>query len=173
MLIIMEEILNELKPETYGKAFGLRLNKANADVNKERKATGGYSSICQHHTKRNAHHWEYWTDFYMGNIVVKTMPYKYACEYVCDMISASRVYNGNKFTRDIPLDYFNARTSHYYMSKATEEFIRYCLTKYKESEWKDLKKEFTKKKYLEITAKLPDVEIIENIKHDYGEKYVN
>jgi len=129
-------------------------------VNKEREEKGNFSLICQHHTKRNPHHWEYWTDFYKGNVIVMTMPYKYAVEYVCDMISASKVYGGKSFTRESTLNYFLARVDHYFVTQATREFITWCLTQYAESEWKHLRKDETRAKYKEITSKLPQYETI-------------
>lgn len=118
-----------------------------------------FSSICQHHTRRNPHHWEYWTDFYMGYLLMKTMPYKWACEYVCDMLSASKVYNGKSFKPSITVNYFENHSSHYYMTKATREFIHWCLETYATVGWKGLKRKITKQKYDEITSRLPIVEV--------------
>ena len=38
-------------------------------VDEERRSNHYFSKVCQHHTRRNKHHWEYWTDFFMGRIV--------------------------------------------------------------------------------------------------------
>ena len=35
-------------------------------VYEQRKAEHCFSSVCQHHTRRNKHHWEYWTDYFKG-----------------------------------------------------------------------------------------------------------
>lgn len=137
-------------------------------VLEERKKYGYYSAICQHHTKRNPHHWEYWTDFIVGRIVVKTMPWKYATEYVCDMLAASKTYNPKQFKGDVPLKYFMARIDHYYMTKATKEYIKWCLTRFSELGFDGLKKKDTKAKYAEIITSYPGVELIENLylEHD-------
>lgn len=132
----------------------------------ERKAGHGFSAVAQHHAKRNAHHWQYWTDFCNGNIICKTMPYKYALESVCDMISASKVYLGKNFTLKAPLDYFLSKSSHYYMTKASVEFVTWCLTQYAESEWKNLNKKTTKAKFEELMKIYPEVEIFEETLHD-------
>ncbi len=132
-------------------------------VNNERADNDCFSSICQHHVRRNPHHWEYWTDFYKGNLLVKTMPYKWACEYVCDTLSASKVYNGKKFSGKTALEYFDEHSKWYYMTSATKEFARWCLERYSESGWKDLKKKHTLAKYKEITSKYPDVEVISSL----------
>ena len=84
-------------------------------VYKERMANHYFSRICQHHTRRNPHHWEYWTDFFNGRIVMKTMPYKWACEYVCDMLSASKTYDPKHFKPEVALAYFRKKSPHYYM----------------------------------------------------------
>lgn len=128
----------------------------------QQRLNGNYfSSICQHHTKRNPHHWEYWTDFYGGHILAKRMPWKYAVEYVCDMLSASKTYNKKSFNSAVTLEYFLKRRDHYFMNKATSEFVEWCLTQYRDSGWKNLKKKITKAKYDEIAAKYPEVEIFE------------
>ena len=123
-----------------------------------------YSRIATHHTKRNKHHWEYWTDFLCGRLIVKTIPYRYAVEYVCDVLAASKVYNGKAFQRDTALRYFNGKEGHYYMTQATKEFVVWCLSQYAESGWKHLKKKETKAKYEEIIRKHPDVEVVEELR---------
>lgn len=132
-------------------------------VDNQRKANGGFSTICQHHTKRNPHHWEYWVDFYGGCLVVKTMAYKWAVEFVCDCLSASKVYNGKNYRPDSALSFFDSRSVHYYMTAATKEFLRWCLVQFAESGWEHLKKKETKSVYAEIVSRHPDVEIIREL----------
>jgi hypothetical protein len=129
----------------------------------ERKAHDNFSFICQHHTRRNPHHWEYWTDFYMGKLVLCTMPYKWAVEYVCDMLAASKVYGGKAFKKDIPVAYFRDHAKHYYMTEATRQFIDWCLANYATSGWAHLHKKETLAKYREITAKLPRFETLSEL----------
>jgi hypothetical protein len=125
----------------------------------ERKAHGYYSEIAKHHTGRNMHHWEYWCDLFIGNLVIKTMPYKYALEYIADVLSASKTYDPKGFTSASGYDYVSKKIDRYYMTKATKEFILWCLLQYKNYGFKGLKKKDTYKKYQEITAKYPNVEI--------------
>ncbi|MCQ2742848.1 MAG: DUF5662 family protein [Bacilli bacterium] len=130
-------------------------------VFEERKENENFSFICQHHTKRNPHHWEYWTDWFRGDIIVCTMPYKYAVEYVCDMLAASKVYSGKKnFDPHNAVKYFEERYPYFYMTQATIEFIHWALIEYAQNGWKNLKKKNTKAKYLEITSKYPKFETI-------------
>ena len=133
-------------------------------IYEERLRNGYFSSACQHHTRRNKHHWEYWTDFFKGRIVAKNMPYKYALEYVADTLSASKTYDPKNFKGSTTLEYFNRNCPHYYLTDTTEEFIRWCLTEYAENGWKNLKKKNTKKVYNEIEAKYPKTKIFDVMK---------
>ena len=120
----------------------------------ERLENEYFSSICQHHTKRNKHHWEYWTDFFRGKIVARAMPWKYATEYVCDMLSASYCYNPKDFKLETTYLYFEQRKDHYYMAPLTREYVTYCLKRYAEMGFAGLKKKDTKKAYAELETKL-------------------
>lgn len=133
-------------------------------IYEERLRNGYFSSACQHHTRRNKHHWEYWTDFFKGRIIAKNMPYKYALEYVADTLSASKTYDPKNFKGSTTLEYFNRNCPHYYLTDTTEEFIRWCLTEYAENGWKNLKKKNTKKVYNEIEAKYPKTKIFDVMK---------
>ena len=137
---------------------------AHSPIYEERLRNGYFSSACQHHTRRNKHHWEYWTDFFKGRIVAKNMPYKYALEYVADTLSASKTYDPKNFKGATTLEYFNRNSPHYYLTDTTEEFIRWCLTEYAENGWKNLKKKNTKKVYKEIEAKYPKTKIFDTMK---------
>ena len=124
----------------------------------QRKENDLFSSICQHHTKRNPHHWEYWCDWFKGNIIIMTMPWKYATECVCDMLSASYCYNPKSFTADTTLNYFNEHSTYFQMTDATREYLSWCLSRYATMGFKGLKKKDTQEKYREITSRLPQVE---------------
>ena len=143
-------------------------NGHHSPVFEERLENGYFSRICQHHTGRNAHHWEYWVDFFNGYMVMLTMPWVYATEYVCDMLSASYCYDPKGFSPERTLDYFLARVDHYYMTQATREYIIWCLTRFRDLGFKGLKKKDTKAKYAEITAKYPKTETISTL-HPAGE----
>lgn len=115
----------------------------------ERKEEFGYSKAFIHHTRKNKHHFEYWVDVTTGDIILSPMPYKYALECCCDMISASRVYNGKNFTKDKPLEFFLKAKEKAMMHSATKEFITAILTRYKEAGFKNIKRRDTKKLYAE------------------------
>ena len=133
-------------------------------IYEQRLRNGYFSSACQHHTRRNKHHWEYWTDFFKGRIIAKNMPYKYALEYVADTLSASKTYDPKNFKGSTTLEYFNRNSEHYYLTDTTEEFIRWCLTEYANNGWKNLNKKNTKKIYNEIEAKHPKTKIFDVMK---------
>jgi len=137
-------------------------------VFEQRLRNGYFSTICQHHTKRNKHHWEYWTDFFYGNLVVMTMPWVYATEYVCDVISASKTYNESSFRLETPLLYFRKHVGKYYMTTATKEYVLWALSRYAEMGFKGLKKKDTKKKYEEIVSTHPKVELISSLHPEEG-----
>ncbi len=130
-------------------------------VYEERLSNNYFSKVCQHHTKRNKHHWEYWTDFFAGRILAKRMPWKYAVEYVCDVISASYTYNPKEFKKENPYNYFIKKKDHYFMNEGTKAFIEYCLKEYALNGWKNLKKKNTQKVYQEISKCYKEVDIIE------------
>ena len=132
-------------------------------VYEERLKNDYFSFICQHHTKRNKHHWEYWIDFFQGHLIAMTMPWIYATEYVCDMLSASYCYDPKGFTPEKTLNYFLARCDHYYISSGTKEYIAWCLTRYRDMGFAGLKKKDTKKAYAEITSRHPRVEIFSSL----------
>ena len=125
-----------------------------------------FSTICQLHTKRNRHHWEFWTDFFKGRIIATNMPYIYATEYVCDVLSAARTYDPKNFRLDTGLKYFEARKDSYYMTTATKEYLTWAFTVYATVGFSGLKKKITKAKYKEITAKYPTAEIFSTLTLD-------
>lgn len=68
----------------------------------------GHSEAWMHHKGRNRHHFEYWTDYspkFKKNMPVK-MPLKYVIEMFCDRVAASKIYQGEKYTDEFPLQYF-------------------------------------------------------------------
>lgn len=127
-------------------------------VMEQRKNENLYSSICVHHVKRNKHHFEYRIDFYCGDLLLKSMPYKHALEYVADVIAASRAYNGINFKHNMPRDYFNARKDRYLMHSATKEFITILLNNYAENGFKNITKKRTKSLYLGLLKNKSEIE---------------
>lgn len=70
------------------------------------KKNQGYSKAWLHHKGRNKHHHEYWFD-YAAPLKAPVIPYKYAVEMICDMIAASKNYQGKKYTDMAAYYYWN------------------------------------------------------------------
>jgi len=70
----------------------------------------GYSKSWLHHIHCNKHHWEYWYDPTDDRIA--PIPKKYIKEMVCDIIAASKVYNGKNYTNEKPIEYMDKSDSH-------------------------------------------------------------
>jgi len=130
-------------------------------VLEERLQNDYFSLICQHHTKRNPHHWEYWTDFYKGKILALAMPWRYATEYVCDMLSASYCYDPKAFNGETVVSYFAARCDHYYLSDVTKAYVKWCLERFAKHGFKGLRKKDTKAEYQRILGIYPKVKTYE------------
>ena len=90
----------------------------------------GYSLAWIHHKGRNKHHFEYWTDY---NIQTKRiepveMPLRYVAEMFCDRVAASKIYSGDKYTDQFPLEYFlrakGRRVIHPVTSDLLESLLR-------------------------------------------------
>ncbi len=122
-----------------------------------RKKQNNYCEVAIHHTRKNKHHYEYWIDFYKGKLLLKAMPYKYAVEYVCDVLAASKTYDKVHFSGKTCYDYFCAREEFYLMHPATKEFVKTCFLRYEENKFKKLKKKDTFSLYNEIKAKYDEV----------------
>ena len=122
-----------------------------------------FSAICQAHTRRNKHHWEYWTDFFLGRVLAKPMPWKYATEYVCDMLSASYCYDKEGFSGEKVLRYFESRCPRYYMANGTREYVLWCLTRFRDLGFAGLRKKDTQEAYDRIMAEHPGVTIYESL----------
>ena len=97
--------------------------------NEAERRDKGYSEAWMHHKGRNRHHFEYWTDYdpVKRVMVPIKMPIKYVKEMFCDRIAATKVYKGDKYEPDAPLEYFlngGARTA---MHSETSAFLEKLL----------------------------------------------
>ena len=91
------------------------------------KAELGYSKAWLHHKGRNKHHWEYWTDFYDGEIKPIKIPVKYIEEMACDMIGASKAYLKTKYDKKEPLNYFLERQPNFLMTVGIKGYLEMLL----------------------------------------------
>ena len=76
--------------------------------NEEERRILGHSKAWMHHQGRNKHHFEYWKDYNPKSHLIEPvkMPYRYVVEMFCDRVAAGKIYNGDKYTDDSPLEYF-------------------------------------------------------------------
>lgn len=106
-----------------------------------------YSEAWLHHKGKNKHHEEYWYDF---NAPVKApvIPYKYAVEMLCDMISAGIVYKNKEWTKEYPLWYWTNKKNKTIINPKTVDFFQNIFEEIsKEGIEKILNKEKLKEKY--------------------------
>ena len=87
---------------------GARYYLGTRSPNDGERAAKGYSAAWLHHKGRNRHHFEYWTDY---NPATRTMtpvpmPLRYVAEMFCDRVAASKIYQGEQYTQEHPLAYY-------------------------------------------------------------------
>ena len=106
-------------------------NRSPIDNEKDEK---GYSYAWLHHRGRNPHHWEYWIDNLSSGGQALKMPYKFVKEMICDWIGSGKAYNGKKWTRKAPIEFFKARLAagQIKMHKDTENICLAILEEYQE-----------------------------------------
>ena len=89
----------------------------------------GYSAAWIHHKGRNRHHFEHWTDY---NPVTKTvepvrMPIKCVIEMFCDRVAASKIYKGDSYTDEMPLQYFMGAKHRRIIQKDSSALLEHLL----------------------------------------------
>lgn len=90
----------------------------------------GYSLAWIHHKGRNKHHFEYWTDYNIKTKMVEPveMPLRYVAEMFCDRVAASKIYNGDKYTDQFPLEYFMRAKGRRVIHPKTSDLLETLLT---------------------------------------------
>ncbi|MDE5582349.1 MAG: catalase [Ruminococcus sp.] len=103
--------------------------QGNRSPNEKEREARGCSRAWMHHKGRNKHHFEYWTDYNMKTRRLEPvrMPDDYIFEMFCDRVSASKVYNGEKYNDSCPLEYFQHAKSKGEMEKSTAHRIEFLL----------------------------------------------
>ncbi|MCC8068826.1 MAG: DUF5662 family protein [Ruminococcus sp.] len=93
------------------------------------KEVNGYSKAWQHHKGRNSHHYEYWVDNLDNGGVALMMPFKDACELICDYLGAGHAYMKDKFSYAAELDWWRLKAAKpLLMHPHMKEFITKILT---------------------------------------------
>ena len=87
---------------------GMMYFQGDRSPNEMERETIGYSRAWMHHKGRNKHHFEYWSDYNPRSHTVEPvkMPVRYVAEMFCDRVAASRIYQGNDYRPEHPLEYY-------------------------------------------------------------------
>lgn len=98
------------------------------------KEANGYSKAWLHHKGRNKHHYEYYFDnLDKGGIQLK-MPFKDACELVCDYLGAGQAYMNKNFTFEAEYKWWENKISKpIAMHEHTKTFVDHVLFQLKET----------------------------------------
>jgi hypothetical protein len=109
------------------------------------KAKNGYSLAWQNHKTKNKHHWQYWTDFENGELIVIEMPSKYLAEMLCDWVGAGKAYNKTSWTVEIFKNWYASNKDKMILHTLTGLYIDLVMENVKTEEelyskWISLKK---------------------------------
>lgn len=115
--------LTEFKP-------GAKYYTGKHSPNEDERALFGYSLAWMHHKGRNKHHFEYWTDYNPQSKLVEPveMPIRYVAEMFCDRVAAGKIYNGDKYTDQSPLEYFLKAKHRRVIHPKTSDLLEELLT---------------------------------------------
>lgn len=131
---------------------GVLYFQGNRSPNEKEREVSGSSKAWMHHKGRNRHHFEYWTDY---NPVTKQsapvrMPDIFIYEMFCDRVAASKIYNGDSYTDDMPLQYFlrakQKRSIEKYTSDKLEFLLRLLADKGEDTVFRYIRSDLHKKK---------------------------
>ncbi len=123
--------LSKLSPAEF--LVGARYYQGDRSPNNAEREERGYSSAWLHHKGRNLHHYEYYLDYTADRnsrygIAGAQMPRRYVAEMIFDRVSASRVYKGENYTDDAPLQYFLAsKDRSWYVNDVTKRQMEFLL----------------------------------------------
>ena len=108
---------------------GAKYYQGNRSPNEIEREMYGHSPAWMHHKGRNRHHYEYWNDYnpQEGKVMPVKMPLKYAVEMFCDRVAASKIYRGENYTDEHPLQYFEGGRHKMFIHPETESFLEKLL----------------------------------------------
>ena len=113
---------------------GIKYYTGKRSPNEGERAEYGYSLAWIHHKGRNKHHFEYWTDYSPETKLIEPveMPMRYVAEMFCDRVAAGKIYNGDKYTDDSPLEYFMKAKHRRVIHKNTSDLLEGLLVMLKD-----------------------------------------
>ncbi len=135
---------------------GVLYFQGNRSPNEKEREISGYSKAWMHHKGRNRHHFEYWTDY--STITKKMeavpMPDIFIFEMFCDRVAASKIYNKEKYTNDMPLDYFLRARPKRLIADDTARKLEFLLTMLRDRgedyTFRYIRRQVRKKKYCKL-----------------------
>lgn len=110
---------------------GCKYYQGTRSPNNAEREVIGYSSSWLHHKGRNKHHFEYWLDYTLSGeplIAGMKMPAKYVVEMAMDRIAAGKIYNGDRYTDQSPLEYFKKGKADQLMHPDSAKLLEGMLT---------------------------------------------
>jgi len=115
---------------------GCRYYQGTRSPNNKAREVTGISNAWLHHKGRNKHHYEYWIDYDKKSphiLAGYDMPKKYIAEMVVDRVSACKVYEGESFTPQSPLNYYmKSRKIMWFVSDNTKRDLEMFMKMYAE-----------------------------------------
>ncbi len=108
---------------------GAKYYLGNRSPNEAERQDKGYSAAWLHHKGRNKHHYEYWMDYNPKTKRLEgvEMPLKYVKEMFCDRVAASKIYQGEKYTDESPLQYFENAKDRIIINEKTSALLESLL----------------------------------------------
>ena len=109
---------------------GMKYYTGTRSPNEGERDKYGYSLAWIHHKGRNKHHFEYWTDYNPKSKVVEPvrMPVRYVAEMFCDRVAAGKIYKGDSYTDQSPIEYFNGGKARRVIHPETSDLLEQLLT---------------------------------------------
>ena len=113
---------------------GAKYYQGTASPNNAERMDKGISTAWLHHKGRNRHHFEYWIDYSIDKehpgLVGMKIPKKDLAEVFVDLVSAGKIYNGDKFDQKSPLEYFEHGIGATIMCDASKNYLLKLLKMY-------------------------------------------
>lgn len=113
---------------------GVKHFQGTRSPNEAERENKGYSLAWMHHKGRNRHHFEYWVDYSpktKKNEPVK-MPLVFVKEMFCDRVAASKIYQGENYSENHPIEYFLRGKPNRIIHPETSDLIESWLVMLKE-----------------------------------------
>lgn len=109
---------------------GMKYYTGTRSPNEGERDKYGYSLAWIHHKGRNKHHFEYWTDYNPKSKVVEPvrMPVRYVAEMFCDRVAAGKIYKGDSYTDQSPIEYFMGGKARRVIHPETSDLLEQLLT---------------------------------------------